>query len=148
MTDDSAIKKQFKLVLNTKKHELNMDTMRTLLTILEQHGESSLKALNRYFMMPNTPFFDWSTLIGLVQVEKAKALGITDAETAWGELSAKFGAYPSMPDTLNPITKKAINAVGGWKYLGASKTLMADRATFKRAYDKYFAEYMGELIND
>ena len=142
---DEEIKELFILIIQTKKHNIPIPILTILRKKLQSYGEIALKALKRYITMPNTPFFDFSAIMGLIYDEKRKELNIDDAQTAWGKLGGKLGAYQIMPK-FNPVLTKTINGVGGWYYLGHSSNKVADRANFYKTYDHYLNEYITETL--
>ncbi len=140
---DNEIKRKFIFVLQIKKHDFDTPTMTMLKEQLQGYGVLALRALDRYIKTPNTPFFDFSYLMGLIYDEKRKSLNISSAEKAWGELD--FGAHRKMPE-LNTVMTQTINSLGGWRYLGQSRNQMADRSNFYKNYNKFLSEYIGETL--
>jgi hypothetical protein len=67
----------------------------------------------------------------------AQASGLPSAYEAWGEVTRQMrlrGRWRA-PE-LDPMTKRAVDVIGGWPFLCASENVTADRARFIEAYSQ------------
>lgn len=68
-----------------------------------------------------------------------KAAGHPDASSAWGEVAHQLRYVGSWgaPQFTDPLIRRAVEAVGGWKMLCASDNQHSDRARFIQAYETF-----------
>ena len=76
-----------------------------------------------------------------------KAAGHPDAFTAWGEVTHQLRYVGSWgaPQFTDPVIKKAVEAIGGWKMLCTGENQTADRARFIQAYELFINRTTADL---
>jgi len=122
------------------RFELPTRTIRAYATILGDIPADLLKKAAIHVGSRNTFFPSAAELRNAVFELSEKAKGLPTADEAWAEVCEKFSLGfsryrpPKDEDWSHLLVKKALDGIGGWRYMCDSENLTADRARFIQAY--------------
>lgn len=105
--------------------------------------EAAVESLGRREFAP-TPLMVREAALAIARPEAM----VPDAAAAWEEVQAalQLVGWTRTPEWSHPAVGDAVRALGGWRAVCESTTLMADRAHFLRVYDAVRERHLRDAV--
>lgn len=133
---------KFTTLLTTTKHELTKEAAQLQLDTLRKFGDSvAITAIEKYMLVVESPFFDWSLLVKLAMGEYRKQKGYLSTVEAWQQIQSvvKVGSgWIELPDTVNDV----VGLFGREQF----KLGYVSYQKFSEAYEKHIKEIIVEEL--